>query len=81
MKTIKILSLSILASIAFTACSDDDNVPEIVNEEEVITTMTVTLTPVTGGTDITLQTQDLDGDGPNAPSCYGIRKFRFRNRV
>jgi len=56
-----------LVSSLFVACSSDDDAPIIVNEEEVITTMTVTLTPVGGGTAITLVTRDLDGDGPNAP--------------
>ncbi|MET1259251.1 type 1 periplasmic binding fold superfamily protein [Flagellimonas sp. DF-77] len=67
MKTIKLLSLFALSGLLFTACSDDDDTPEEVNEEEVITTMTVTLVPQGGGDTITLQTQDLDGDGPNAP--------------
>ncbi|WP_397362820.1 type 1 periplasmic binding fold superfamily protein [Olleya sp. R77988] len=67
MKTLKQLSLILLTSIVFTACSNDDDAPEPVNEEEVITTMTVTLTPNAGGTDIVLQTQDLDGNGPDAP--------------
>lgn len=66
MKILKNLSLALLTTIVFTACSDDDN-PTPVNEEEVITTLTATLTPVGGGTVITLQTRDLDGDGPNAP--------------
>ena len=68
MKTLKQLSLILLASIVFTACSNDDDGsnPEPVNEEEVITTLIATLTPVGGGTPITLQTQDLDGDGPDA---------------
>ena len=67
MKTLKQLSLILLASIVFTACSNDDDVSnqEPVNEEEVITTLKATLTPVGGGTPITLQTQDLDGDGPD----------------
>jgi len=56
-----------LAGTILVSCSDDDNGPEPVNEEEVITTMTVTLVPDGGGDTITLQTQDLDGDGPNAP--------------
>ena len=43
------------------------NLPAVINEEEVITTLNVTLIPVGGGTTVTLQTQDLDGDGPNAP--------------
>ena len=68
MKNLKQLSLILLASIVFTACSNDDdgsNNPVPVNEEEVITTLTATLTPVGGGADITLQKQDLDGDGPD----------------
>lgn len=68
MKTIKILTLALI-TIVFSACSnDDDNVnPTPVNEEEVITTLTATLVPQGGGTTITLRSQDLDGDGPNAP--------------
>ncbi|WP_347926019.1 type 1 periplasmic binding fold superfamily protein [Pontimicrobium sp. SW4] len=66
MKLFKKISIVLLATIIFTACSDDDN-PTPVNEEEVITTLTATLTPVAGGDVITLQTRDLDGDGPNAP--------------
>ncbi|MGV6829155.1 MAG: type 1 periplasmic binding fold superfamily protein [Flavobacteriales bacterium] len=66
MKTVKILSIVLFASLSFTSCKKDDN-PNPVNESEVITTMTVTLTPSGGGTAITLQSQDLDGDGPNAP--------------
>ena len=66
MKTIKFLAAFVIASLVFVSCSNDDETPEEVNEEEVITTMTITLQP-TGGTAITLQTRDLDGDGPNAP--------------
>ncbi|RDY61668.1 type 1 periplasmic binding fold superfamily protein [Flagellimonas nanhaiensis] len=66
MKTIKLLAAFLLANLVFVSCSDDDSSPEPVNEEETITTMTVTLQP-TGGTAITLQSRDLDGDGPNAP--------------
>ncbi len=62
--TIGFLTLCI-AAISFTSCSNDDDNPDPVNEEEIITTMNVTLS-ATGGT-ITLQSQDLDGDGPNAP--------------
>ncbi len=56
----------LLVALIFTGCSDDDP-PTPVNEEEVITTMTVTLTPSGGGTTVTLNFEDLDGDGPNAP--------------
>jgi len=52
--------------MAFTSCSDDDENPIAVDEEEVITTMTVTLTS-SGNSTVTLKSQDLDGDGPNAP--------------
>lgn len=68
MKTIKFLSMMATAALLVTSCSDDDDAgPEEVNEEEVITTMTVTLTPTGGGSAVVLQSQDLDGDGPNAP--------------
>ena len=67
MKILKPFSILALLSLFFIACSDDDDTPEPVNEEEVITTMTITLTPQGGGTNITLQTRDLDGDGPDAP--------------
>ena len=67
MKSRLLYLLALLACAAITfQCSDDDD-PEPVNEEEVITTMTVTLVPQGGGTAITMQTRDLDGDGPNAP--------------
>ncbi|WP_222984092.1 type 1 periplasmic binding fold superfamily protein [Flagellimonas meishanensis] len=67
MKTIKILSLALASGFVLASCSNDDNTPEEVNEEEIITTMIVTLTPTGGGTPIVFQSQDLDGDGPNAP--------------
>ncbi|MBW8241544.1 type 1 periplasmic binding fold superfamily protein [Muricauda oceani] len=67
MKTIKILSLLTVAATTFMACSSDDDAPEPVNEEETITTMTVSLVAPGGGTTVTLQSRDLDGDGPNAP--------------
>lgn len=68
MKDLKnILALLFMATLVFSCSDDDDGNPAPVNEEEVITTMTVSLTPQGGGTTVTLQTQDLDGDGPNAP--------------
>ncbi len=66
-KKVKFLATAIFATLLFVSCSNDDDTPEPVNEEEVITTLTVTLTPNGGGTPITLQNRDLDGDGPNAP--------------
>lgn len=59
-----IFSLFVL-TILFSACKKDD--PIIPNEEEVITTLTYTLTPMDGGAPVVLSFQDLDGDGGNAP--------------
>ena len=56
--------LACVILFTFTNCDDDDPIP--VNEEEVITTVIVTLTPAAGPV-VTLQSQDLDGDGPNPP--------------
>lgn len=67
MKKVKFLATAIFATLLFVSCSSDDDTPVKVNEEEVITTLTVTLAPNGGGTAIILQTRDLDGDGPNAP--------------
>jgi len=68
MKHLYKYSMYIFVAMLFVACSnDDDNTPEVVNEEEVITTLVALFTPTTGGGGITLQSRDLDGDGPNAP--------------
>jgi hypothetical protein len=65
-KLLYLLALLACAAITFQ-CSDDDD-PELVNEEEVITTMIVTLVEQgTSGSPIILRSQDLDGDGPGAP--------------
>lgn len=62
-------ALALATAITFTACSNDDdnNTPPPVNEEELITTVTAIYTPQGGGTAITLQYKDLDGEGANAP--------------
>ena len=67
MKTGKLLATAILSAALLMSCSDDDDIPEEVHEEEVITTLIATLTPQGQGTEITLESQDLDGDGPNDP--------------
>ncbi len=56
-----------IVALIIVSCSKDNDTPEAVNEEEVITTMTVTLSPSDGSSSIILQTKDLDGDGPNSP--------------
>ena len=63
---LKLIYLMFLPLAAVLSCSDSDE-PTLINEEEVITTLRVTLTPQGGGTAVVLQSQDLDGDGPNAP--------------
>ena len=65
----KLLKYALLAiPFLYFSCSDDDDAPEQINEEEVITTMTVTLENHQNPNDVvTMQTQDLDGDGPNEP--------------
>ena len=66
----KLVSIT-LFTLLFVACSsDDDAAPEPVNEEEVITTMIVTL----DGPDqvVTLEYRDLDGpDGPLSAEITG----------
>lgn len=65
MKTFKFTQILVLSLTLFMSCSGDDPAP--VNEEEVITTLTLTLTPEAGGAPIIFQSQDLDGDGPDDP--------------
>ena len=66
MRNLKFLTAALIASSLFIGCSKDDD-PQPVNEEEMITTMTVTLQPEGGGTDVILEFRDLDGDGPDEP--------------
>ena len=57
-------------SFFLTSCGDDED-PDIENEQEVITTLSYTLTPDGGGTAVVLNFTDLDGDGGNAPVITG----------
>ena len=66
MRNLKFLTAALIASSLFIGCSKDDD-PQPVNEEEVITTMTVTLQPEGGGTDVILEFRDLDFDGSDEP--------------
>lgn len=64
--------IALLLSATLFSCDDDDNGPEpttpvIPNEEEVITTLTYTLTPIAGGDVKVFTFEDLDGDGGDAP--------------
>ncbi len=45
MKTVKFLAFFFIAGLSLTSCSDDDdNSPEVVNEEEVISDVSITFT-------------------------------------
>ncbi len=70
MKNLKfIFIINILFAVLFlNSCKDDDPVEE--NDEEVITTLTYTLTPTSGDV-VTLSFSDLDGDGGNDPIITG----------
>jgi hypothetical protein len=70
MKPNKIFFFLILAlGLTVISCGDDD--PIIPNEEELITTLTYTLTPQNGGSSIVFRFVDLDGDGGNSPQVSG----------
>ncbi|MDT0554917.1 type 1 periplasmic binding fold superfamily protein [Patiriisocius hiemis] len=67
MKTIKLLSILFISSILLQSCSNDDDTPEEVNEEELITTLIATLRDASTGSSVTLTFRDLDGDGGDDP--------------
>ncbi len=68
MKTIKFLLFFLALILSVASCSkDDDPAPEPVNEEEIITTLQVTLMNNDLSSIVNLTMTDLDGDGPNAP--------------
>ncbi|MBX2827728.1 MAG: type 1 periplasmic binding fold superfamily protein [Flavobacteriaceae bacterium] len=68
MKTFKYLTLLFVTTLFIACNNDDDSNPDPVNEEEVITTMTITLEPTGAGTQVVMQTRDIDGpDGPEPP--------------
>ena len=62
----QLLFILAISVILFPACDPEE--PKDPEEEEVITTLTYTLTPSGGGDVVTLEFQDLDGDGGNAPT-------------
>ena len=59
LKTIQLLAILFIASITFTSCNDKED--EFENEDELITTVTYTLT--NGNNIVTFVFQDLDGEG------------------
>jgi len=71
MKSLKnLLFLLLLGALTvFQACDNDDPEPE--NEEELITTVTLTLVPESGGSNVVMSFRDLDGDGGDDPVIVG----------
>lgn len=65
MQSKSIIFLMLTMVVYLSSCVKDD--PIIPNEEEVITTLTYTLTPDNSGDPVIFSFQDLDGDGGNAP--------------
>ncbi|MEQ8553733.1 MAG: hypothetical protein RIC53_13840 [Cyclobacteriaceae bacterium] len=55
--------LVILTLIAFVSCNDEE-LPPIENEEEVITDVDLIFSPVDGGAPLTFGANDPDGEGP-----------------
>ncbi len=60
-----------LAAITFTSCDKDDVQED--NDEEIITTMNLKFTPVTGGAATTFSFDDADGPGGAAPTLDSIK--------
>jgi len=67
-KSIYYIAMLLGFAATFTACDDEIIIP---NEEELITTLKYTLTPIGGGDAIELSFTDLDGDGGAAPIIIG----------
>lgn len=58
-----ILALALLGSLTLTACDSGQPNDDGAGEEELITQVTLTLTPQGGGSAITISASDPDGDG------------------
>lgn len=58
---------AIVLLTAASACGDSSTAPG--GDQELITRVTLTLTPTTGGTPIVVFIDDPDGKGPQAPSA------------
>ncbi len=82
----RISSLVGCALTALAACGGDGHTH---NEEEVITTVMLAFTPAGGGTAVTAEFDDADGDGGQAPTVDPVNlsagsftlAVRFQNRL
>lgn len=68
MKKPFLLYTATIVALTFGSCDPDPSLP---NQEEVITTVIVMLTPTAGGDNRQLRFTDLDGEGGNAPTIKG----------
>lgn len=68
------IALFITFSVLLNACSSDDEIPMLINEEEVITTIIASFT--NGQEPITLTSYDEDGDGPLIPQILVDGNFQ-----
>lgn len=64
-KQLMIPAFLLIFALMISGCSKD---PDPVNEEEVITTLTMTWTPAGSGSPVVFQFRDPDGEGGNAPT-------------
>jgi len=67
---LKAAAIILSSAIVFSACKKEK--PAEPNDEEVITTMVVKLTPVGGGASIEYKFDDPDGPGGGAPTIQDI---------
>lgn len=58
--------------VLFVACTEDDDVPPIENQEETITHVSLTFTPEGGGNPVTATWVDADGEGSGDPVLTDI---------
>ncbi|WP_181307290.1 type 1 periplasmic binding fold superfamily protein [Rufibacter sp. XAAS-G3-1] len=67
------LALLFAASVFMASSCSNDEDPAPTNEEELITTLQLTMVPQGGGTTVTATYRDLDGDGGQAPAVTGAQ--------
>ncbi|MGY5353960.1 type 1 periplasmic binding fold superfamily protein [Wenyingzhuangia sp. IMCC45467] len=67
---LKKLMMVMLVGLLLTSCKKDD--PIIPNEEEVITTLKYTLSPVLGGDDVVFIYKDINGNGTSIDVTEGV---------
>jgi len=69
MKSRYFLLVVVCFSIILSSCEKEE--PELPNEEELITSVFLRLTPEGGGDEVLFSFQDFDGDGGDAPIIRG----------